>query len=130
MKLTRSQQEELEVWEYFIPDNCEWLAKNDEDIKKFFEWSERGKHRDEYFKNGQPNSYFQALIQGKTWAGRNWQMYEEGVLEGTMPYYDILGGLDKTPIPRSVVNQMKREMFKGKDAEIIENTYQMILNNK
>ncbi len=72
-------------------------------------------------------------------------MYEDGVLDGSMPYFVILGGYDKTvvrkwwqfwkkkythvhdPIPRAVVNQMKKEMFKGIDAEIIEKCYQSIL---
>lgn len=31
-------------------------------------------------------------------------------------------------MPRSVVDFLKREMFKGKDAEIIESVYNLIIN--
>lgn len=62
-----------------------------------------------------------------------------------MPYYIILGGDGMTikrkwwqfwkskythkhkPIPREVVDFMKKEMFKGIDSEIIEMCYQNIL---
>ncbi len=147
MKLTKSQQNELEVWEYFMPDNCKWLPKTGKDIEMFFEWSEQGKHKDKlrWNYNITEHPYFQGLVEGKRWAGIHWQMYEDGVLDGTMPYFTILGGNDKivykkwwqiwrhkyrlihNPPPRSVVNQMKREMFTGIDAEVIENCYQRIL---
>lgn len=143
MKLTKSQQNELEVWEYFIPTNCQWLPKTDRDIEMFFEWSQEGKHKSKTMVGDL--SYFNALREGKRWAGVHWQMYEEGVLEGTMPYFTILGGFNATvkrkwwqfwkskythvniPIPRSVVDQMKKEMFKGIDAETIEKCYQRVL---
>lgn len=41
-------------------------------------------------------------------------MYEEGVLEGSMPYSVILDGM-----PKSVVEFMAKEMFKGRDADSI-----------
>ncbi len=147
MRLTKSQQEELIVWEYFIPKNVKWLPKTDQDLKMFFELSQEGKHKDIYFRPDQPYTYFLALKEGKRWAGIHWQMYEDGVLDGSMPYFVILGGYDKclkrkwwqfwkpkyafihNPPPREVVNQMKKEMFKGHDAEIIENCYQLILHS-
>lgn len=132
MKLTKNQEKELEVWEYFIPNDCDWLPKTEEDIIKFFEKSEQGKHKSEggtVPSSSGDYSYFNALCWGKIWAGRHWQMYEEGVLEGTMPYFTILQTNDNKPIPRSVVDQMKREMFKGIDAEVIEKVYQEILDS-
>jgi hypothetical protein len=45
MKLSQKKQTELKVWEYFIPKNVEWKEKTNEDIQKFFEWSEQGKHK-------------------------------------------------------------------------------------
>lgn len=135
--MTKSQQNELKVWEYFIPKNIAWLPKTEEDITKFFEWSEQGKHKER-----EPHgdfSYFNALREGKSWAGVSMQIFEEGVLDGTMPYITILGGFDNNkkwwqfwksehkPIPRYIVDFMKKEMFKGKDAEIIESCYQQLL---
>ena len=48
-----------------------------------------------------------------------------------MPYYTILGGEEgDEPVPRSVVDFMKRTLFKGIDAELIETVYQWILDEK
>ena len=149
MSFTKGQLEDLETVEYFIPSCFSKIKITDEDRRLFLEWSERGKHKElicEYKING-----FNALFQGKRWRGIHiHELYEPGVLEGTMPYFTILGGFDKrrqtkwwnrwwykltnnlyinNPIPRSVVNFMKGEMFKGADANIIENCYQEILNN-
>ena len=39
-----------------------------------------------------------------------------------------MGGEDEQEIlPREIVNFMKKEMFKGADAEIIEDNYQKVL---
>ena len=53
-------------------------------------------------------------------------MFEDGVLDGSMPYYVILGG-GEVPIPRYVVDFMKKAMFKGEDIDLIEKVYQDIL---
>jgi hypothetical protein len=74
---------------------------------------------------------FLTLVEGKRWRGIHiHELYEPGVLEGTMPYYTILGGDDGDIVPRSVVDFLKKEMFKGADADVIERCYQDILNNK
>lgn len=148
MKLSQRKQNELEVWEYFIPSNCHWADKTDKDIDMFFEWSEQGKHKElisiPTFKP-EGRTYFHALVWGKKWAGIHiHELYEQGVLDGTMPYYTILSGFDKTiyrkwwqfwkpkkwftytAVPRPVVDFIKKEMFKGKDAEIIEECYQTL----
>lgn len=41
-KLTKGQQRELDILEFFVPSKVTWGEKNDEDIQKFFAWSERG----------------------------------------------------------------------------------------
>lgn len=137
MKLSKAQQNELVVWKYFIPKTVKWDAENEEDIKKFFEWSEQGKHKE---RNPYGDtSYFEALRQGKRWAGIHMEMYEEGVLEGSTPYITLLGGFENIkrwwqfwksehkPILVQVKDFLKKEMFKGHDAEIIERCYQSIL---
>ena len=144
MKLSKSQLNELEVWKHFIPQNLRNIAIKDSDIKKFFEWSEQGKHKEELsvpiYEN--PDGFF-ALYQGKKWAGIHiHELYEPGILDLSMPYFTILGGYDITikrkwwqfwkqkythrhnPPPRPVVEFMKKEMFKGIDSEIIEKCYQ------
>jgi len=92
MKLTKSQQNEIEVWKYFIPTTVKWEQETEKDINKFFEWSQKGLHREKIYGD---NSYFNALREGKRWAGIHMKMYEEGILDGTMPYYTILGFADK-----------------------------------
>lgn len=122
MRLTNRQDRELIVWKYFVPQEYKHIPQKENDLRMFFEWSEQGKHKD-MFAYGEPikkHAYLYALIQGKVWAGIHVGMYEEGVLDGSMPYSTILGGLEDKPIPREVVDFMKKEMFKGQDAEAIE----------
>lgn len=148
MKLSQKKQNEIEVWEYFMPSNCDWAKKTEKDIEMFFEWSEQGKHKEfiatPTFKP-EGRTYFHALVWGKKWAGINMhELYEPGILDGTMPYHTLLGGYDKTvyrkwwqfwkpkrwhknqPIPRAVVDFMKKELFRGRDADLIENIYQQL----
>lgn len=139
MKLNKKKQDELKLWEFFIPKSCEFKPKTNRDVEMFFEWSEKGMHREdtEPFIKGQVNTYFQALKMGKKYAGVNMGMWEEGVLEGSTPYATLLGMFDgdknswwqfwrkkHKKMPRYVVDFMKKEMFKGQHAEIIENVYQ------
>lgn len=144
--MTKKQENDIEICRYFIPDIIKHIPITKQDIQMFLEWSEQGKHKDKTgtwailpkeLQNG-----FNALIEGKQWRGIHMQMYEDGVLDGTMPYFTLLGGYDTTlkikwwqfwkpkfthvhkPIPRNVVEYMKKEMFKGHDADLIEKVYQ------
>jgi len=126
MSFTKKQLKDLETIEYFIPSWCNYPKPTDKDKKMLLENSERGKHKDKI--DERKINGFNALIQGKKWRGVHMGMYEEGVLDGSMPYYIILGGYDDIT-PMSVVDFMKREMFKGIDSELIEKIYQNILKN-
>lgn len=42
MKLTGKQRKELEIIKWFIPANCSFEEITDEDIERFFAWSDRG----------------------------------------------------------------------------------------
>jgi hypothetical protein len=141
--MTEKQRQDLETIEYFIPKALSHINVTDKDRQMFLEYSERGLHKDKIKGSVFASDFtgLDALCEGKRWRGVHMRMYEEGVLEGTMPYFTILGGYDKTvkrkwlqfwkprcthvhvPIPRTVVDFMKKEMFKGIDAEIIENCY-------
>lgn len=119
MKFTKGQLKDLETVEYFIPSlyGRENTKITDEDRKAFLLISERGV----YPKN--KTKGLEALEEGKRWRGIHMGMYEIGVLEGSVPYYTLLGGEDKKLIPVSLKDFMKREMFKGIDAELIETVY-------
>lgn len=130
MKLTKSQQNDINLCLYFYPCN-----PTEQEIFEYLALSERGegKERGKFSKN--------PLVIGKTKRGMNMGMWEEGILDGSVPYFTLLGGYAGTrkwynpmrlirgkyyhiPIPRYVVDFMKREMFKGVDADIIEECYQ------
>lgn len=142
MKTSSRRQTDLETILYFRHPSTLKIPITEQDIDKFFEFSEKGKHREDVKMNHFTDG-FNVLVDAKQWRGVHMSMYEEGVLEGTMPYLTILGGYSKKrnwwqfwkpkfihgPLPKSVVNFMKKDMFKGIDAHIIENTYQKILNN-
>lgn len=143
MKLSSAQQNDLETIKYFIPQQMKKIPITDNDIKMFFENSERGLHKE--LVNSYRMDGFNALIQGKQWRGIHiHELYEQGILDGSMPYFVLLGGFDKkrkwwqvwkpkyyhNPMPRHVVDFIKKEIFKGKDAEIIEKCYQSILDFK
>lgn len=117
MKLTKGQRRDIDLCRYFYP--CD---PTDEDIQEYLDMSEKGKggNRGKFSDN--------PLVVGKTRRGLAMEMYEEGVLEGTMPYFTLLGGYASNknkhkPIPRFVVDFMKKEMFRGMDANIIEEVY-------
>lgn len=136
MKLTENQKRDLETINYFNVDNGKYT---DEDIRAFFDYSEKG------IKPKEETAGYKTLLQGKRWRGIHiHEMYEKGVLDGSMPYFVILGGYEwfdrkrwwqfwkkqtHKPIPRSVVDFMKKEMFKGHDSEIIEKVYQDLMEN-
>ncbi len=111
-----------------MPDVLRNIPITDTDIEKFLEYSERGLHKDEATTGAMVSNHngFTALCEGKRWRGIHiHEMYEQGVLDGSMPYFVILEGM-----PRSVVDFLKKEMFQGTDAEVIENCYQGILEDK
>jgi len=130
MKLSPKQEKELKVWKYFMPPSMTSIPITDKDVENFFEWSERGLHKDKLNKggmegNGSVRTGFDALFQGKRWAGRRiHEIYEEGVLDGSMPYVVVLGcGMYSPKVPPEVKDFIKHEMFKGIDSQIIEDCY-------
>lgn len=42
IKLSRKQQLDMGTCVHFIPTNCHWDEITDEDIRKFFDWSDKG----------------------------------------------------------------------------------------
>ena len=171
MKLTKQQQNDIDVIKYFIGKDYKNISITDEDIEMFLGYSERGLNKNwatltdkmflypkeliqdimntwelntvpRFSVNGIINEVsesgisvddflrhkgFFVLLMGKRWRGITiHELWEEGVIEGSVPYFTLLGGFDE-PLPRNVVDFMKKEMFKGIDADIIENCYQSIL---
>lgn len=128
---------------WFLPVGLESIVITDKDIEKYFRWSEDGKYKDEiklsHFDDG-----FNLLVACKQRRGLQMQLWEDGVVSGNLPYYTLLGGLEgvtersflnprrylsgkyrfyNIPLRRDVVDFMKKEMFKGADADLIEKLY-------
>lgn len=118
---------EIERLEYFVPERPVRKMKSSD--QAFADYSERGiKPNFEELEN--PYRYHQ-LVEAKRWRGIHiHELWEQGVLDGSVPYWTLLGGEDlKEVMPRSVVDFMKKEMFKGIDAELIEKVYQDVLKH-
>ena len=116
---------EIQRLEYFIPKvNIKKMVSSDEAFTNF---SERGIKPD-FSQIENPYRYFQ-LLEAKRWQGITMhELWEQGILDGSVPYWVLLGEEDKNEVlPRNIVDFMKKEMFKGRDAEYIEETYQEIL---
>lgn len=115
MKLTQAQQNDIDICTYFYP-----CTPTDQEKEDYLAMSEHGIGD----KRGKLSD--NPLIIGKTRRGLTMGLWESGVLEGSTPYHTLLGGEDR-PIPRIIVDFMKKEMFRGIDADLIERTYQDII---
>lgn len=67
----------------------------------------------------------EALLSGKSWRGVHMEMWEEGVIEGTVPFICLMGIYEEHLIPIEVVEFMKKAMFKGKAAKAIDDAYKL-----
>ena len=139
------KQNEIDLLMYFMPTVLKHINITQEDIDMYFEWSEKGDHKDK-IKLSHFNDGFNVLVSSKGRRGLQMQIWEDGM--EYVSYFTLLGGLEKTiyrkwynpmryikgryyfindPIPRNVVDFMKKEMFKGMDSDLIERLYQEIL---
>lgn len=95
--------------------------------KTFTNFSERGVKPD-FSKLFNPLRFHQ-LQDAKKIEGWHIDMYEQGILEGSTPYWTLLGGENpKEILPFEVVNFLSKQLFKGMDKELILKLYQEILN--
>lgn len=126
------KNKEIKRIEFFIPNNYKGVAVGKKPItadEAFILKSEKGINIPlEDIEN--PYRYRQ-LLEGKRWQGIMCQLWEQGILDGSVPYWTLLGGENpKEILPRNIVNFIKKELFKGRDFELIEEIYQEILKNK
>lgn len=134
VKITKQQAIDIELSLFFCPK--EYLHNpTPEEVVEFFDWSERGIR-----KTFEAKTARNPIILGKSRRGLTMGLWEGGVLDGTLPYFLLLGGFENNkkwwqfwksphkPLPRFVVDFMKKEMFRGIDKEVIERAYQMVNN--
>lgn len=138
--MTEKQKKDLECIKYFIPESLLKYKITERDIEDFYKFDTNG------IKPKFETDGYKVLITAKERRGMTMRMYEEGVLDGSMPYFTLLGGYAETikrkwwqlwkqktqhlhkPIPRYVVDFMKKEMFKGGDSDTIETCYKKLLS--
>lgn len=121
---------EIKRIEYFIPKNYSGVEKGKKPItadEAFILKSERG--IDTPLGDIENPYRYRQLLEGKRYQGITChELWEPAILEGSLSYWTILGGENpKEVLPRCVVDFIKKEMFKGIDAELIERVYQKVL---
>ena len=124
---------EIERIEYFIPKNYKGNAYGKKAItadEAFILKSEKG--IDTPLEDIENPYRYRQLLEGKRWQGIHCHnLWEEGVIDGSVPYWVLLGGEDPKEIPpRNIVDFMKKEMFRGADSDLIEAIYQDILEEQ
>lgn len=110
--LNPKKEDEINCILYFLPSSLN-IPEISEDAKlMYFELVEKGKHKDKI--NSYSMDAFNCLVQGKRWRGIHVGMYEEGVLDGSVPYSVLFDDA-----PNFVIKFMAKQMFKGLDKDII-----------
>lgn len=118
--MTTAQRNDIEATRYFIPSDYRHIIVTDTNEQSYLEWSEKGLHKDvAQGKFTNPTNGFEALVLGKTRRGLHVDLWEQGVLEGTFPYINLF----EPTLPEAVAQFMSREMFKGRDRELIMAVY-------
>ena len=136
MKLTDKQLREIECLNYFTNKNIKYQKLINEKVLNFsakiIEDINGISSKKAYFlitQDGVKNIIVKdkenllKLLDTKKWRLRMIDIWEQGVLEGTTPYYTLLGFEENNKIPLSVMKFMAKTMFKGYDKEVIEDIY-------
>jgi len=122
---------EIERIKYFIPKNYDGRPYGKMIVtaeEAFILKSEKGINTPP--ENIKDPYYYRQLLEGKSWQGIIvHELWEQGILDGSVPYWCLLGGENpKKIMPRNIVDFMKKEIFKGYDKDLIEKVYQEVLN--
>lgn len=125
--MTTAQRNDIEVSRYFIPDTFRHIPITEQDEERYLASSERGTEKWNQYEGVKDG--FDALSLGKSRRGLNIDLAEQAIIEGTIPYWTLLGG-EETPIPESVATFYSRELFKGKEKERIMQVYQTVIDQK
>jgi hypothetical protein len=64
------------------------------------------------------------LLDAKKWRLRTIDMYEQGILDGSVPYFILLGlETKKEKVSENIMNFIAKTMFQGIDFDLINNLY-------
>lgn len=109
MKLTKAQRADLASIIYFMPPDS--APASSADIESFFGYSDKG------IAPKETTPGHQALLQGKRWRGIHMEMWQEGIMDGSVPLYTLFV---EEPQPESIVEFAKKTLFKGSLARQID----------
>jgi hypothetical protein len=117
MRFSRKQLADLVTIEFFIPPAYRSTGITEQDRIDFMAYSDRGEivRPSEFgtMKTGQLTGY-QILLQAKRWRGIHMELWETGIMDGSVPIAVLVEDL-----PPEVIDFAKRELFKGFIAEMI-----------
>lgn len=128
-KLTKKQELEKKNLEWFGSFLFKQFPPHEGEFEEYLAHSERGKIIKGFVRG---NQTFNVYDEAKIWRGRMihelWEdsFYKENT--GWIGLFTLLGGESKEEImPRYIVDFVKKEMFAGQDANLIEEIYQKVL---
>lgn len=114
--MTNKQQKEIKCLNYFAISIQ--LYRGDDECNA----------EEEYFKitqDGKPKKYKNArleqLLDAKKWRLRMCDMYEQGIIDGSVPFSTLLFDEDGKALPNYIINFLAKTMFKGTEKETIIN---------
>jgi len=99
-------------------ESVRYFAKGEptnEQVEEYKEWSN----------NGTKISTDNPMISGKKWRDIHIGMYEEGILDGSVPYWTLM---EDMPYPVAVY--MSKSMFRGMDRDLIMTCWHEVNNTK
>ncbi len=114
--MTKKQQNEIKCLDYFSLAK-ELYAGNDEcnAEEEYFKITQDGKSKK--YKNAR----LEQLLDAKKWRLRQMDMYEQGIIDGSVPFSTLLFDEDEKALPNYIINFMAKTMFKGMEKETIIN---------
>jgi hypothetical protein len=141
--LTKKQNKEIKCLRYFV-QNCDYgKIKNDSLLHscKLIIHKDNGKSAETsyfyitnsgvkvvYLKNKKEKNKLLKYLDAKKWRLRQIDLWEQSVLDGSIPYFVLLGGEDyKEILPEYVISFMCNTMFKGYDKYQIKRVHNYII---
>ena len=117
MDLSTKQLNEIECLDYFALANCDYKDNTVEEA--YFQITNSGVKKVKT-NNG---DRLRKLLDTKKWRLRFMDMYEQGILEGSVPLYTLLGFENNNIIPKYIIKFITKTLFKGKDKDMIISFY-------
>lgn len=96
MKLTNKQRQELQAIKYLIPEWCEFQPITDDDLKTFFDWSDKGI---KYELKPMEMSGLAALHYGKQYRDLHITTYREDIADGILAKWQLINDMPDSVQP-------------------------------